>query len=134
MTKMTDKEQPFITSGCNIESYADGVHMRLNFIDHKDEIRAVVLRREQIPELIGVLQTEIVPGQVVPIDQESLRIGTNYRLQGFGVRKREDNSAQLTLYIQLPEQGRTVTLNLPLTASDVTSLIIHLSRKGVEST
>ncbi len=130
---MAESEPLFFIEGCNVQAYADGQHVSLEFVNHNDETRAVVLRREQIPALIAGLQAEIVSGPVIPIDQASLQIGANYRLRGFSVRKHGDGSVRLTLFVELPVQRRTVTLNLPLTPNDVTSLTTHLSMNPAKS-
>jgi hypothetical protein len=90
---MTDTEPPFFMAGCEVLAYDDNKHVKLIFSDRNDDTRSVVLHREQIPAIAGALQAEVATGNVVPIDQASLQIGANYRLEGFSIQKRQDNSA-----------------------------------------
>jgi hypothetical protein len=121
---MTD--DPFQVDACDVQRHVDGIHIRLNFVQDSGESRAVVLRREKLPQLVAALQGEIVSGSVVPIDQGSLQIGANYQMEGHQIRKLQDGSAVLTLFVKMLDQSRTVTLALELTPSDVTSMIRFL--------
>jgi hypothetical protein len=116
-------DNDFIIDECEIESADDGIHVRINFLQNDGASRPVVLLRAQLPQLIGAFQREIAPGSVVPIDQNSLQPGANYKLVGQQARRAPDGSVVLSLYVELPDQRRTVILPLPLSPKDQTDML-----------
>ena len=119
----------FLAVGCDIGTNDEGTHIRFRFIDDVNQQRHVVMAKQNIPLLLAALQKEIVSGSVVPIDRGSLRIGADFQVQGYQCQRKEDGSAVLTVMINLPEQGRTVTLPIDFPAEDAKSLAGHLLGK-----
>jgi hypothetical protein len=111
----------------NIQTHTDGQRVRLRFSRDSGGHRLVTIRRSNLPTLLSVLQREIPPGAVVPIDRASLQAGTNYRLEGYGVQKQPDGGAMLTFHIELLDQGRGVSLPLRLSAQEVTDILRRLA-------
>ena len=119
---MTDDD--FEVAGVDVAR--NGELVKLIFLDRDDNTRPVVLHQHGIPQLIGALQQHIAAGKVVPMTPKSARIGAIYALEGHGIRKNPDGSAVLTLFVNLPEEGRTVTFDLPLAAKDAQALAKQL--------
>jgi hypothetical protein len=122
---MTD--EPFVVESIDVARQVGGDHVRFTFLDRNNERREMFFHQSRLPTLMGVIQAEIAPGTLVPIDQGSLQIGANYRLAGDEMRKNPDLSARLILHIELPDQGRTVLMPLSLSQEEVTSLVSYLS-------
>lgn len=106
-----------------LETERDGEWITLTFRADTGESQVVSLNWAQLPTLVAQLVQETGPGQAVPIDQGSLQIGTTYSLQGYQVRRNTDGRRLLTLAIDLPDQGRTVTIPIELSPKEVADLI-----------
>jgi hypothetical protein len=125
---MIPENDQFLTVGCNVQEHPDGLHFRLNFIDAAGKSRAVTLTRDTLPLLAAALHSKIGDGKIVPIDQKSLRAGANILVKGWDIVKRPDLGARLTLYVEMLDQDRVVTIPVDLSPENVTSLIIQLSQ------
>lgn len=119
--------EAFHPDECEIFAHSDGEHIKIAFRTDSGESREVVLRRKALPSLLNQLSAQIAPGQAVRIDSHSLRPGTDFVLQGWECRLDAQGGARLVLYIDLPEQGRVVTVPLSLNAADVAQLIARLT-------
>lgn len=98
----------------------------LDFRTDNGESRVVVLSRKWLPTLIARLMQETEPGQAVPIDRNSLQIGASFSVQGWQIQHRSDGARRLVLAVDLPDQGRVVTIPLELSPSDVQNIIKQL--------
>lgn len=98
----------------------------LVFMTDSGERQAVELRQVQIEALLARLAKESRPGSLVPIDRESLNIGQSISIQGWQVEKRGDGARRLVLHVDLPDQGRTVSIPLFLPPGEVADLIKEL--------
>jgi hypothetical protein len=127
---MDQDEAQFLAVGCDLQEHPAGTHLRLNFFDSNNKSRAIVLTRESLPLLVGALHPKIGDGTVVPIDQKSLQVAANIRVEGWDLEKRPDRSARLTIYLEMRDQGRTVMLPLDLSPENVTCLKTQLSREA----
>lgn len=93
------------------------------FSNQAGERRAVNLPRPNIPQLLLRLQSKIEDKSVIPINQASFQPGANFALDGFQAKLNPDGSAELLLFVRLPDQnGRGVTIPLGLTPEDILSL------------
>src|SRR5277367_6259725 len=122
----TDNED-FVISGCDVQEHPDGKRLRLTFVGEGDKTRSVVMNREGVPLLVGALHSKIGHGTVVPIDKDSLRAGTNIQVQGWDLTNRPDRSVRLTIYVDMIDQGRVVTIPVELSRENVTALIHQMS-------
>ena len=116
-------DDPFIVDGCDVERHSDGAHVRLNFVSDIAGTRSVVLRRDRIPQVLAALQNEIVPGHMTSIDNQSLQIGADYQLEGYQFAKTPNGGLELMMFVNLPDEGGTVTVTLDIPAKDVADLI-----------
>ena len=108
-----------------ISRYGEGV--RLIFSRYDGQRRTVVLRRSDLPSLVAGAQNLLSPQDAVPIDQDSLRPGTIIRLTGYQFSPRGEKLG-LTLFLELPDQDRGVTIPLNLSRKDAESIAEQLSR------
>jgi hypothetical protein len=104
----------------------EGEDIILDFRSDSGESRAVVLSREWLPGLIARLMHQIGPEEAVPVDQGSLQVGARFAVQGWQVQRESDGARRLDVIINLPDQGRVVTIPLDLTPPDVQNLIDQL--------
>jgi hypothetical protein len=109
-----------------MEIRVDGDDIVLDFKADSGESRVVVLSRKWVPTLLARLMQETEPGQMVPIDRASLQIGASFSVQSWQVQRRSDGARRLTLAVDLPDQGRVVTIPLELSAAEVQSLLDQL--------
>jgi hypothetical protein len=105
----------------------DADHIKLVLRADSGRRLAAILPRSTIPELIARLVSEIGHGQGTPIAPSLLRPGLTIQVQGFGARRHQDGSADLTIMARLPEEGRDVTIPLPLSPADVDELVKMLT-------
>jgi hypothetical protein len=117
--------EPFLATGCDVAYHEDGVHVRLTFIRDKGESQAIFLDRAGLSQLALALRKETLSGSIVPIDQASMTIGLNYRVVGHQVGFLPDRTIKLTVFLDLPDQGRTLSLSLALSADDVDAIARH---------
>jgi hypothetical protein len=108
------------------EMSTDGEDVVLDFRSDSGESRAVVLSRQWLPGLIARLMQQIGPDEAVPTDQGSLQVGARFAVQGWQVQHQSDGARRLDVIVNLPDQGRVVTIPLELTPPDVQSLIDRL--------
>lgn len=122
---MTENDNNFVADeGCDVGSNADSI--RLNFLNQSGKNCPVVVRREDIPQLLASLHNETASGQVVPIAKGSMKIGANYQLEGQQFRKNSDGSVLLTLFVNLLDEDRVVTFALEIPSKDKKSLAEYL--------
>ena len=124
---MADESKEFRPDECETFLSEDRKRVKIVFRRDSGETQEAVLARTWIPQLIVQLQTRIEPGQATPIDRGSLRIGQTFSLQGYQVGHRPDGSAILTLFVDLPDQGRVVTIPLVLPPPEITQFIQMLA-------
>lgn len=123
---MSENDNNFVADkGCDVASNADSV--RLTFLNRSGKSCPVVVRREDIPQILVSLHNETSPGQVVPIAKGSMKIGANYQIEGQQFRKNPDGSVVLTLFVNLLDEGRVVTFALDIPAKEKESLSQYLS-------
>lgn len=125
-----DDDVSFEATETDIALSADGAHVRLIFNDDNGKSREVILLRKWLPAFVAQMQRNIEPGQIVPIDKASLQIGRSFSLQGFQARRFPDGGATITLFVDLPDQGRVVTIPLEMTPKDVSTLLTMLGVKS----
>ena len=119
---MGTEDEDFVVLGCDVKERPDGKRLRLNFTGEGNKNRSVVLHREGVPLLVGALHSKIGHGTVVPIDKESLRAGANIQVQGWDLANRPDRSVLLTIYLDMTDQNRVVTIPVELSQENVTAL------------
>ena len=112
---------------CEVALSKDGESVRISFRRDNGTSREAVLPRKWLPGLVAQLLAQIEPGSAVPIDQGSLQIGRTFVVQGYNVRKRPDGGCLLTLFVDLPDQGRIVTIPLELSAPEVSEIVAILN-------
>jgi hypothetical protein len=115
-------DEPFLVDESDVQIDASGEFVKFIFSRDSGERREVVLRRQWLPALATQIQKNIAPGQAVPIDKGSLQIGANFSLQGFQVRRKSDGGATLTLFVDMPDQGRVVTIPMQMSPADIATL------------
>jgi hypothetical protein len=98
----------------------------LTFTDNADRECALRLERAQLAAYVALLVKEVEADQVVPIDQDSLRIGEDIEIQGWQVEKHTGGARCLVLFAHLPDQRRTVSIPLTMYRDEVTDLIDQL--------
>ena len=123
---MTLNDREFIPDDVRIQPHSDGERVKVTFLRDTNESREVVLRRSWLPQFLNAMRNEIAPGQAVPIDPNSLSFGRSYSLQGWECKRSPEGGARMTLYIDLPDQGRVVTMPISLGPDEVTHLIDQL--------
>jgi hypothetical protein len=111
----------FIPDG--VRTQRSGEYVKIIFERDDGQFRDVVAHRTWLPSLVTCLLNEIGPGQAVPIDKGSLNFGTTYSVQGFQARPASDGSARLTLFVDLPDQGRVVTIPIDLKPEERSQII-----------
>jgi hypothetical protein len=121
------EDAPFLVDNAAVALNDTGEFAKLVFSRDTGESREVILRREWLPMLVVEIQSKIAPSQATPIDRGSLHMGQNFSLRGFQARRVQSGGATLTLFVDLPDQGRGVTIPLDLTSEDVDTLIKMLS-------
>lgn len=119
----------FFPDECEVLEHSDGQHIRIVFRSDSGESQQVCVRRKWLPSLLNQLSEQIAPGQAVRIDQNSLRPGMDFALQGWDCRRNPQGGARLVLYVDLPDQGRVVTIPVALDAHDVPVLVQRLTRQ-----
>jgi hypothetical protein len=119
-------EPDFFAVGLNVESHSDAPYVRLTFSDDDDKTRAVIIHQSNLPSAISALHEKISSPNVVPIDRASLKQGQDYVVTGFSAKKLPEG-AELTVHLNLPDQGRFVTLAMALSPQDITGLVLQLS-------
>lgn len=122
---MTDDD--FKPDDLQFQISEDGKSVRLIFTRDNGEYREVVLRRSSLPSLVAGAQNLLSPQDAVPIDRDSLRPGTIIRLTGYQFSPR-GKKLGLTLFLELPDQDRGVTIPLNLSRKDAESIAEQLSR------
>ncbi len=100
----------------------DGDRIRLIFTCNSGERREVVLRRRNLASLFAGVQDLLSPSDAVPIDRESLRSGTTIRVTGYQFSP-VGAELRLTLFVDLPDQGRGVTIPLRFSRRDVEKIM-----------
>ena len=123
---MADDDE-FEPDDLQFQTSDDGERVRLIFIRDSGEHQAVVLRRSDLASLVAGAQKLLSPRDAVPIDQGSLRPGMTLELTGFQFSPRESELG-LTLFVELPDQDRGVTIPLRLSRKDAESIMEQLSR------
>src|SRR5690606_34382736 len=101
--------------------------LTLEFRSDAGGVAAIALLRGQLAALVARLVKEIGAGQAVPIDRGSLQIGQTFAVTAHQVQRRGDGARRLVMTVDLPDQGRVVTIPLELSPDDVRSLIKDLS-------
>jgi hypothetical protein len=124
-----DDNRPFEASETDIALSGDGTSVRLIFNDDSRKSREVILRRKWLPMFAAQIQKNIEPGQIVPIDKGSLQIGQSFSLQGFHAHRLSDGGATIVLFVDLPDQGRVVTIPMDMTPKDLSTLLTMLDVK-----
>jgi hypothetical protein len=117
----------FEPDDCEAVLIENDTKVRITFRRDSGASREVILPREALPQLVELLISKIESGPLVRIDQGSLRPGQTFVVQGLRVQKISDGSQLLTLTAFLPDQGRSVTIPLELSAKDARELIAMLS-------
>jgi hypothetical protein len=125
--------KPLQPNECETLIGEDGRQVKLVFRSDDGDSREIVVDRQWLPQLITQLQRRIAPGQAVPINKDSLDIGQTFALQGYQVRRNADGGAILTLFVDLPDQGRVVTIPLDFSSKDVDQLILMLKGESPSS-
>lgn len=110
----------------------NGQRVTLAFRSDSGETQAVSLARAQIPTFVARLLQETEAGSAVPIDRGSLHIGNTFAVQSFHVLRRSDGARLLTLAVDMPDEGRVVTIPLELSPIEVTRLIEMLGSPLVQ--
>jgi hypothetical protein len=121
MTDSTD----FIPDDTDFEERDDSI--KIFFRRNNDTSREVTLLKKWVPVFVSQLISKIEEGQVVPIDKNSLQIGQSFSVQGWNMTKRQNGGRRLTLFVDLPDHGRVVTIPLELSSSEVAKLIKDFS-------
>jgi hypothetical protein len=124
---MVDKDE-FVPDHLEVQDHTDGERVRLVFgRDSDGATKSIVLKKDQLPAIASQLHRRIEAGSVVPISPSDMRIGADYRLTGYEVGIRSD-SFRLNLHVELPAQGRTVTMGLDLNKKEAADLRNWLGR------
>ena len=113
-----------------IEVFPNDDRKRVKLVFRRDsgESREVVLLKSWLPQLLTQLRPHIAPSSAVQIDKGSFQPGQDFALQGWECRTTPAGGARLVLYIDLPNQGRVVTVPMTLDRADVDQLRQQLDR------
>ena len=111
----------------------EGRRVTLTFRTDSGETLGVSLGRGQVAATVARLVQEIGEGAAVPIDRGSLQIGARFAVQGFQLQRKTDGSRVLTLVVDMPDQGRVVTIPLDLSPDDVAKLIEMLESPLIQN-
>jgi hypothetical protein len=101
----------------------EGQRVTLTFRTDTGETLGVSLTRGQVGVTVARLVQEIGSGSVAPIARGLLQIGASFSVQGFQVQRKTDGARLLTLAVDMPEEGRVVTIPLELSPIEVEELI-----------
>ena len=104
---------------------SDDDQIRMIFAKNSGEHRTVVVRRENLASLFAGIQRLLPAGDAVPIDRDSFRAGTTIRVTSYQFSPRE-TEFRMTLFVDLPDQGRSVTIPLHFSRKDAKSIIEQL--------
>jgi hypothetical protein len=107
-------------------------------IDRREDTVVLVFRSAEGGEFPMKLQQKQVAGLISKLESgpgstnrspnhENLGSESNGRIVGWQVQKRRDGARRLTFAVELPDQGRTVTLPCLLIPEDVRLLASDLS-------
>lgn len=110
--------EPFVPDDFVVLLSEDGKRVTLRFSCDSDEQVLISIPRIHLASLVVEATKLLPPGSAVPIDRDSLRPGTTYSLQGYQFSPRPEHLG-LTLFVDLPDQGRVVTIPLQLTPKDI---------------
>ncbi len=117
--------EPFIPDDCETSISEDGALVRVLFSRRNGDSVEVVIPRLRLPLVVSQLQKRISGSHAVPIDRGSLQIGHQYVPHGFQVRRHEGETV-LTVFLELSDPERMVTLPLRFKPSTVRDLINDL--------
>ena len=89
--------------------------------------QAEVLHKNQLSAVLLELQKQIEPNSAVPINPASLRAGTLVAISGLGFGPRQDHFL-LTVFSDLPEQDRGVTIPLRFSKKDAAECVEAMTK------
>jgi len=113
----------FIPRETQVASIEGGAKLQVIFREEEGATCEVILLQEQVPGFVAQLVSHIEQGQVVPIRAQSLRIGRDFQFVGWSIqRNAADGRRRLIALIDLPDEGRQVTLPLEFSEADVEEL------------
>ncbi len=112
----------FEVKDLQFQTSEEGEKVRLIFTRNSGERQEVVFRRRDLASLVAGAQKLLSPSDAVPIDRESLRSGTTIQVTGYQF---SPGGAELclTLFVDLPDQGRGVTIPLCFSRKNVESMM-----------
>lgn len=111
----------------DVEVVRSDLFVTLTFSADGGESRAVKLVRSRLPFFVSKLMKEVESDQVTPIRPDALAAGTSFAIHGWQMAKADDGGRLLTLFVELREPARTVTVPLELSPEDVAALREDLS-------
>ena len=117
--------EPFIPDDCETAISEDGALVRVLFSRRNGDSVEVVIPQLRLPLVVSQLQKRLSGSHAVPIDHGSVQIGRQYVPHGFQVRRHEGETV-LTVFLELSDPERMVTLPLRFKPSTVRDLISDL--------
>lgn len=126
---MADKS-PLIANECGVLKSQDGRSFKIVFQNDDDESAEIIVMAEALPQIISVMQGQLPAGTGKVVEREGLRIGETFRTCGFKAKHLPDGSCDLTISLDLMDQGRVVTLPILLSPKDLESLFSMIVKSG----
>jgi|HubBroStandDraft_6_1064221.scaffolds.fasta_scaffold191591_1 hypothetical protein len=106
----------------------DGADAALAFETPEGQQIGVIIGRDFLPSVLLEIQSNIGSATIVPISKRSLRPGTRIRARGHQIGPGPDGGKMLTIFAEVGDDHRVVTIPIDLPSHEVGKLVDDLSK------